>query len=48
VVYSVFNKRRRQMHNPYAKSLSSKLFQKKAIRAKKGRGSYTRRDKNAK
>ena len=29
--------------NPYAKALSHKLFQKKVIKAKKGKGSYTRK-----
>lgn len=29
--------------NPYAKALSHKLFQKKVIKAKKGKGAYTRK-----
>lgn len=36
------------MHNHFAKSLSSKIFQKKVVRAKKGRGSYTRKEKYSK
>lgn len=36
------------MHNPFAKSLSSKLFSKKIVRSKKGRGSYVRREKHQK
>jgi stalled ribosome alternative rescue factor ArfA len=31
--------------NPYAKALSHKLFQKRVIKAKKGKGAYTRKNK---
>jgi len=31
--------------NPYAKALSHKLFQKRVINAKKGKGAYSRKNK---
>ncbi|GHF18757.1 hypothetical protein GCM10017044_11620 [Kordiimonas sediminis] len=34
--------------NPFAKALSSGLFQQKKVRAKKGKGAYIRRQKHQK
>lgn len=32
--------------NPYAKSLSSGIFRPKVVKAKKGKGSYSRKGRN--
>lgn len=32
--------------NPYAKALANSLFRKRIVRACKGKGSYTRKDKH--
>jgi stalled ribosome alternative rescue factor ArfA len=34
--------------NPYAKALANPLFRKRVIRAQKGKGAYTRKEKHAK
>ena len=34
--------------NPYAKALANPLFRKRIIRAQKGKGAYTRKEKHTK